>query len=797
MSISSTTLRTVDDAAGEQPTSDELVVVGRRARQVHARDLVTGYGRYTTDIYLPNQIVGRMLYAGRPHARVVSMDVTRARTMPGVVAVITAEDVPGENTFLLYDDDQPLLIPVGGVVRYQGDALAIVGAVDEKSVAAALDAIEVVFDELPGVFDPVEALAPGAQQVWPDRSNLYYAHSAVRGDVDAGFEDSDVVIENVYQTQCMEQAFLEPEGAVAYLDRHGGIVVEAGCQAPHRDRRQIARSLGIPESRVRVITPYVGGAFGGKDETHVQIHAALLAQATGRPVRMIRTREESMLTHVKRHPIRVRHRLGAKADGRLMAIEVEAWVDGGPYANMTKQVAEVFLIHAGGPYYVPNSRIDAYSVLTNNPAGGAMRGFGMPQANFAAERQMDELARALSMDPLALRRLNAIETGARLATGVEAVAAQGMRESLEEAARLVEPRRDLPRAPEPHLRRGWGVAAMMQGYLLGPKVRDDAAYAGVELNTDGSAMLRIGIVDYGQGSHTVLAQVAAETLGIPLSAVRVIGPDTDKTLEAGSACASRVTFICGHAVERAARQVRDSLIATAAEMTAQPAESLRLAGGDLYCNGTRLDPCVADIATAARRAGRPVAGTAFYQAEYPSGIFDEEVFDNPCGYYTFGAEIAQVLVDIETGNVEVEDIWIVMDAGRILNPDGAIGQAEGGTAMGVGYALMEEYHVRDGRTLNHSLESYLIPTIRDVPTIHAVFLDSVDKFGPYGARSVSEAPVVPTAPAIANAIADATGARLNQIPMTAPRVLAALDSNDGEDQARPAVPTAAAPPRRP
>ena len=779
MKISSTSLRELMSAPVGEKAPEDLAVVGHRAKQVHARDLITGRGRYTTDIYMPGQIIGRMFYTAHPHARILSIDTSAARAVPGVVAVLTADDVPGENSYMLYDTDQPLLIPVGGVARYQGDALVIVGALDEASAAAALAAIKVEYEPLDSIFCPVEALKPGALQVWPDRGNLYHAHHAERGDVEKGFAEADIVIENTYQTQCMEQAFLEPEGAVAYPDGQDSITVIAGCQAPHRDRRQIARSLGLPETRVRCIVPYIGGAFGGKDETHVQIHAALLAQATDRPVRMIRTREESILTHVKRHPITVRYRTGATREGKLTAIEVEAWADGGPYANMTKQVMEVFLIHAAGPYYVPNSRIEAYAVLTNSPAGGAMRGFGMPQANFACERQMEELARALSMDPADIRRLNAIETGAKLATGVIALDAQGMRQSLEEAVKLIKQNQDLPRAPAPNLRRGWGVAALLQGYLLGPKVRDDAAHAGVEVNADGSVVLRIGIVDYGQGSHTVLAQIAAETLGVELSAVRVIGPDTDKTLEAGSACASRVTFICGHAVLKASRRVLTSLLKTAALLTGHPVEELSLSQGAVYRSGVRTNHSVADLAAAARSAGEPIAGTEFYQAEYPDGIFDEKVYDNPCAYYTFGAEVAQVLVDVDTGEVEIEKLHLVLDAGRILNPDGAMGQAEGGTAMGVGYAMMEELVVEEGATLNHSLESYLIPTVMDVPPIEVTFLDSVDKYGPYGARSVAESPVVPTAAAIANAIRDATGAQLNQLPMTPERVLAAhLDSQD-------------------
>ena len=752
-------------------------------RQLKAsRDIVTGHARYTTDFYSDDMLVGGLLYTQHPCALVLGVDTTKAKRIPGVIAVLTGEDVPGENNYDLYDTDQPLLIETGSCARYQGDALVAVAAVDESVVQAALDAIKVEYKPLQGIFDVMEAVQPNARQVWPDRGNIYAHHSAEQGDVRAGFAAADIVIENTYRTQLMEQAFLEPEGAVARYDENGVIAVYAGCQAPHRDRRQIARSLGLPESRVRVVVPYVGGAFGGKDETHVQIHAALLTQATRRPVRMIRTREESIQTHVKRHPITVKHKLGATKDGKLTAIKVEGYADGGPYANMTSQVMDVFTIHASGPYFIPSSRIDAYAVLTNNPTGGAMRGFGMPQAHFASERQMDELARALDIDPVELRMLNGIQTGQKKATGVTVLDGSGMRNTLKEAVSLsaYDRRHEMERKPAPHLRRGWGVASMMQGYLLGPKVVD-TSHMGLEMHLDGSVTLRCGVVEYGQGSHTVLAQIAAESLGVKLSDISVVRPDTDKTLEAGSACAARVTHICGHAVIRAAEPIRESLLKTAEQLADAPSELLQLKNGQLYIDGQASDYSVADLAKAARASSRVLANTGYFSAEYPEGIFDESVYSNPCAFYTYAAKIAQVLVDIETGELTVEKLVLVQDAGRILNPDGALGQAEGGTAMGFGYAVMEELMVEEGRTKNNSLESYLIPTVKDVPEIITRFLDTESDYGPYGGRAVSEGPVVPTAPAIANAIRDAVGISLQRLPLTAERILAAIHADKSQD----------------
>lgn len=746
------------------------------ALKVEGSAVTNGRARYTTDLLFPGMLIGRLVYTAHAHATVRRLDVSVARALPGVIAVLTADDVPGHNSFKLYDTDQPLLIREGDRARYQGDAVALVAAVDQEAADSAARAIVVDYEVLQGLHDPIAALEPDAPQVWSNRSNLIRAFHAVRGDPAAAIATADVVVENVYWTQCMEQAFLEPEGAVAVPEPDGSMTVYAGCQAPFRDRQQIARSLAIPEAAVRVIVPAVGGSFGGKDETHVQIHAALLAQASGRPVKIIRSREESILTHVKRHPIIVRHRVGATWDGRLVAMQVEAWGDGGPYMNMTPQVMEVFTIHAGGPYWVPASSIDAYAVRTNNPAAGAMRGFGMPQAAWACERQMDALATTLGIDPADLRRKNLIQDGRTLATGVTVQGSDGARASLEAATTMIgwSGREQHRSTSNSSLRRGWGLASVMQGYLLGPRV-GDAAHAGVELHDDGGATLRTGVVDYGQGAHTVLCQILGERLGISLDRIRLIGPDTDKTLDAGSACASRVTHTSGHAVIRAAEPLRQGLLRTASELCGRSRDELGLEGDFVTVEGVRTDMTIGSVIQAARLAGRQTAAVGHYSVAYPEGTFDLDVFDNPCGHYSFGTMAVQLVVDLETGAVTIERIALAIDAGTILNTSSALGQAEGGILQGVGYALMEELLIDHGLTRNKSLESYLIPTVLDSPVVEVRFLGRAYPDGPLGARGLAELPIVPVAPAIANAIADATGAACYRLPMTAERVLEAID----------------------
>lgn len=755
----------------------DLDVVGKHAVSVGSRDIVTGRAKYTPDLSFPGMLVGRLLYTAHPHARIIKLDVSKARSLPGVVSVLTHQDIPGENSYNLIETDQPILVE--DIARFQGDVLAAVAAEDEDAAQAALDAIEVEYEPLPGIFDPVEAMKPGAPKLWPDRDNVYDRLLLEYGDVDAGFKEADIIIDNTYATQLIEHAFLEPEGAVARVEDNGVVVVYAGCQAPFHDRQQIARSLAVPENMVRVIVPYIGGAFGGKWEIHVQIYTALLAQATGRPVRLIRTREESILTHVKRHPVTIRYRTGAKKDGVLTAIQVEAIGDTGPYVNAGALVMDVVATHSFGPYVVPNAHLVAYTVLTNNPIAGAMRGFGMLQAHLACERQMDELAKALGIDPLEIRLRNGLDAGREIPTGVSILNGDSMKACLKEASQLSgwEKRGQEECQPAHHLRRGWGVGTILNGFGMGHNAPDSAGIQ-VDMALDGSVIVRTGAVDYGQGLHTILAQLTAESLGVPLSSVKIVRPDTDMTSDAGATIAARQSFVSGNAALRAVEPIRRSLLETAEELTGIPREMLALREGALFAEGERLSFTTRDLATKAWEKNRQLCSMGYYGVKYPDGIFSESSYANAGGYFTFSTEIAKVLVDIETGEVIVEELVIVTDAGKVLNPRGAQGQIEGGALMGCGCALMEELIVDQGRTLNTSLASYLIPTSSDVPMMKIKFLESPEPEGPYGARGMGETGIIHTPAAILNAVSDAIGVSLNTLPITPERVYKALEANE-------------------
>jgi CO/xanthine dehydrogenase Mo-binding subunit len=749
------------------------VVIGTPVPTLQNEQLLSGTARYINDLKMPGMLVGKLLYSAYSCARITSLEVEAARALPGVAAVLTHEDIPGENSYLYHEADQPLL--ASDRVNYLGDAIVAVAAEDEESALAAIDAVEVTYVPLPGVFDPIQSMKPETPAVLPGYENIISHTQFDFGDLQAGFEAAEVIVENTYHTPWIEHAYLEPEGALAYIDLEGTLVVYASNQAPNRDRMQIARSLDIPEHRVRVVTPFVGGAFGAKDEAHVQIHAALLSQATGRPVRVIRTREESIQTHVKRHPFIVRHRLGAKGDGKITAVQVEIIGDTGPYENAGRFILGFAAAMASGPYNIPNARIESYAVRTNNPIGGAMRGFGAPQVCLAYEGQMDTLAVKLGLDPLELRLQNAVESGQLVPSGGIIREAGAVKAGLLEATRLAEweKRTDIERQPAPNLRRGWGLSSTW--FVIGLGRGQDNSGVILEMATDGSVSLRTSAVDMGQGVHTALAVMAAENLGVNLESIRVIGPDTDSTLDSGPSVASRQTFVSGNAVLRAAAVIRQSLLETAAEETGLPTNILSLRSGGLYAEGERLSINIPELAGKATYANRPMHADGFYAMEFPQE-FSERGDYFGVGPSAFGTQVAQVLVDIETGEITVEKIIAVQNVGRIINYGGAYGQLVGACTMGIGYAVTEELNVAQGRILNDSLETYLIPTALDAPDTITKLLEIPEPYGPHGAVGIGEPSLTSTAPALLNAVSDAIGIRIKQIPMTPERVLAAIES---------------------
>jgi selenium-dependent xanthine dehydrogenase len=759
-------------------TDSTLRVVGHSVTRPDARDKVTGAPIFADDLYFEGLLYAQVLRSQYPHAYLLEVDASKARQLPGVVAVLTAGDIPGEKNHGLIARDWPVL--AYDKVRYIGDAVALVAAESQEIARAAQDLIAVAYDPLPVVDSATTALQAGDLRVHQESENgNLLKHIEVRkGNIQEGFAQSDVVVTETYQTPMGDHVFLEPECSLATPDEDGGITVYVGSQIPFADRRQIAATLALPEEKVRVRHMAVGGAFGGKEDIAGQIHAALLAQATGRPVKLTYTRRESLIAHPKRHATVIQLKTGVTHEGQLMAVEAHILADAGAYASLSEKVMTRAVTHAAGPYEVPHVKIDCDVFYTNNPPAGAYRGFGVTQVHLALETQMDILAERLGMSAFAFRQRNALRPGSITATGQRLTESAGLPATIERVRRQVS---DLagtdatapPMPLAPNKRRGWGMACAYKSVGLGSGA-DDVARATVEITERGAVCLRAGAAEIGQGLVTALAQIAAEVLGIDPSRVEVVLGHTDQTPDCGATTASRQTYVTGNAVCLAAGALCRELAALAAgELNVAP-DSLAIQDGRIVSPDGRSIPFI-DAAALARRQGRALKASYEYRAPAtaPLGQPGDIHFA-----YGFGTQAAQVEVDLTTGEVKVLRIVAAHDVGRAVNPQAVEGQIEGGVMMGIGYALTEEFLVQEGLVKSNNLARYKIPTIHHMPQIHSIILEYRTAEGPFGAKGAGEVTAISTAPAILNAIYNACGVRLTRLPATPQRVLAALQGQD-------------------
>jgi selenium-dependent xanthine dehydrogenase len=763
------------------------LAVGHPLPRPDARIKATGEAVFAADLYpstalrlcsgqgsghrFEGMLHGKVLRSHYPHARVLRVEPSKAQALPGVVAVLTAADVPGARNHGLLRNDWPVL--AYDKVRYVGDAVALVAAETEEIAEAALKLIKVDYEPLPVVASAEAALAKDAPLIH-EEGNILKHLNFHRGDVEAAFAQADIVIENEYRTPAGDHSFLEPEAGVATVDDEGHVTVYAGSQIPFEDQRQIAASLDLPQEKVRVVQTQVGGAFGGKEDVHVQIHVALLAQATGRPVKLVFTRQESMIVHPKRHATVIRLKTGATKAGKLLAVQAHIIGDTGAYASLGEPVMTRTATHASGPYEVPNFKVDCYAVHTNNPPAGAYRGFGVPQATFASETQMDILADKLGMSPFELRRINALKVGATTATGQTLRESVGLLECIdrvEETIKTVE-EADL-RSPSSnlHSQRGWGVACAYKNVGLGSGLADSAG-AEVELLDDGRAIVRAGAAEVGQGLMGVLAQMVVEELGVDYGKVEVILGDTGQCLDGGPTTASRQTYVTGNAVRCAARQVRQALASAAAEELDAAPDTLFFQEERISRPDGRSISLGKAITLARGEEGRSLDASYVYTP--PRTVPLEEEGDKHFAY-GYAAQAAQVEVDITIGKVKVLKVIAAHDVGRAINPMAVAGQLEGGVMMGLGYALTEEFKVEEGRVLSDSFVKYQVPRIRQMPEIVPIIVEHETVDGPYGAKGVGEITSIPTTAAITNAIYAACRARIFSLPATPGRILAALE----------------------
>ncbi|NPV70400.1 MAG: molybdopterin-dependent oxidoreductase [Firmicutes bacterium] len=735
-------------------------VVGRPTPLLDAVEKALGKTQFASDMKLPNMLYCRTLRSPYPMARVLSVDTSRAKAIPGVKVVLTAEDIPGPNIQGSIKLDQPVLVPVGGLAKYIGDPIALVAAEDEEVAGEALKAIQVRYD----AGEAVTSVEHAAREDETKPPNLCSHYEFSRGDVAAAFEVAGVIAERTFLTGRQEHAYLEPEAGVAYIEERI-ITVVAGTQAPHHVRKIAAYALGLPESRIRIKCPPTGGSFGGKQINSVQVHLALLAWKTGCPVKMVWSREESIMVHHKRHPASIRYKMAATPEGKVTGIDVDVLMDGGPYAEESPGVTNWLGMHLPGPYDIPNVRIKVRTLYTNNPISGAFRGFGAPQAVFVTESMMDCVAHELSMDPVQLRRNNFVTQASEPSVkGVVFDSPITVGLALEKALEIAG---ELPIPTAGHLV-GRGVCCAMCLFDISavPVRNMKGTGASVELCPDGTVIVRNGASDMGTGLSTVLGQIVSEELGVPLDRITVITGDSTLSPKTGPTIASRGTYTSGNAVRNAALALRARLLAKAAEEMSLPARNLCFREGKVVAaSDPGRELSVADISAICYRDGIEARGESWFIGSH-------------AGWgHTFVATVADVNVDLATGEVRVCRLTSVHDSGRTINPLGARGQHIGGAVQGLGYTLLENLSVRDGRILTRGLDSYLIPTSADIPLeIEVVGLEAPYPTGPYGAKGLAEHVLASVPAAICNAVFNATGYRCEEIPVIREKVLDHLRS---------------------
>jgi xanthine dehydrogenase molybdenum-binding subunit len=757
-------------------SADPLESIGSSHARPDAVQKVTGRALYTDDLNFEGMLHARVRRAEIPHGILTRLEVAQARALPGVAAVLTAEDIPGEREHGLVIPDWPTLVGIGERVRTAGDAVAIVAAETREIATEALALIEADYQPLQVISDPVQARQPGLPELH-EKGNLLKHIKVRKGDVELGFAEADVVLEHTYHTAITEHAFIEPECSIARLTPEERMEVYVGSQIPYADRNQIARVLGWPEERVRVIGMMIGGGFGGKEDIAGQIHAALLTQKTGRPVKLLFDRHESLLVHPKRHATQIRVKIGARQNGSLTAVETELYGDTGAYASLGEKVMTRATTHSAGPYEVPHVKADCYAMYTNNPPAGAFRGFGVTQSCFAVESIIDELAETLELDPIEIRRRNILRLGSVTNTSQMLRESVGLSDCLEEVVAEVnrlagdEPFKSRVVDGAPHLRRAWGIAAGYKNTGLGGGAPDKAA-AEVELCADGILEVRSSSAELGQGLNTVLQLLVAQEFSLPPSQVRVLLSDTDLTPDGGPTTASRQTYVTGNAALGAAHALRLAIATTLAEKFDQPPERVRFVEGLAQVNGHSLE--LKEVVQAFKDEGRePRALYEYWAPEtLPLGQGGDMHFA-----FSFAVQAAEVEVDIRTGEARVLRVIAANDVGRALNPLGLQGQVEGGVVMGLGNALTENFIVEQGRVVTDRLARYRMPSIAHTPEIQSIVIEHPTADGPFGAKGVGEISSIPTTPAITNAIYHAVGVRVDRLPVDQEEVLRQMRAN--------------------
>jgi nicotinate dehydrogenase large molybdopterin subunit len=745
--------------AGSKALDDVSAVVGERLPRNDVVYKVRGKARYAANIPMEGALHCRFVRSMHPHAQITGVDVSKAWEIPGVTAILTADDIPEDRLLTgTIKDDTPILAK--HKVRYTGEPIVAIAAESVATADAACAAVDVGYAPLTPVLSPSEALQHGAERIDAE-GNVIADLSHQVGDVDRGFASSDVILERTFTIESMDHCFLEPPSGLAFVDPSGVLTVMVSTQYPHFHHKQIARVTGLPVDRVRVVQTVVGGAFGGKMDNTVECAISLLALKTGRPVRMIYTREEVFVATTKRHAMEITLKLGATGDGRLTALKADYLSDGGAYRSYSNVVGGRCVIHTGMPYNIPAVKTHYVATFTNYPPAGAMRSFGVVKVAFALESLLNELAGKLNMSPFALRRKNALVDGDKTSTG-QLLLDVGLIKSLDALEPIYERRRSEMAAEKASVKRGLGIACL--GYGIGYSGIRNPSTARMRVAADGAVTAYCGTPDIGQGSDMSLAQIAAHAAGVALHRVQVVSGDSTKTDDSGPTSASRTTYFSGNAALICGEDFKAKFEAAIADLMKLPPEQVRLANDHVSIANESMS-----FESACRLLEDRLETVSGYGKFDPPIEADILTFKgNPYPTYTYATHLVEVEVDEELGQVEVTRCWTAHDAGTVVNPLGAEGQIEGGVAMGIGQALWERVVRKNGVIANPHYRDYLLPGAKDIPMdVQCIFVKNKDRTGPYGARGVAEVSLIPIPAAIGAAVTDAVGVRPTHLPMDA------------------------------
>ena len=758
----------------------DYVNIGKRLPRVDGVVKATGEAKYAADLSLPGMLRGKMLRSPFPHARILHIDTRKAERLPGVRAVLTGKDTIGFRAGgISAQGDEPYLAL--DKVRFIGDALAAVAAIDEETAEEALGLIRVEYEELPAVVDPLVAMKDGAPLIHDHApKNISFKTDLSYGDVDMAFRESDYVREDRFETAPIRHGFIEPHAALAVWDHSGRVSFWGSKQSPYFTYRNLAKALDIPLSKVRVIQPYIGGGFGGKNEMfNVDFSAALLSRKTGKPVKMVVSQEEVLFAYRQRHPTFMDLKTGLKKDGTILALEAGIIADGGAYLSIGALSLYLMCAFFCMPYRLPNMRAKGYRVYTNTQPSCAMRGHGVPQSRFAAEVQLDIAAKEMGLDPLDLRLKNALKPGETTPNGFK-ITSCGLEESIEETRKIIASWQK-ERSQEDG-RKKYGIGMGCYGYVSGPRMAGhNTAGALIKVHEDGGVSLATGSTDVGQGSDTVLSQIAAEVLGVRLEDIRYGMVDSDITPVDPGTFGSRVTFVTGNAVRIAAEDAKRQLAEVAAKAWEANPQDIVFRDRQVYVDGSPDQGMpFGKLVKIAQYSGTgmTILGRGYWAPEDLAVPNFETGMGNMSAAYSFGTQLAEVEVDTETGFTKVTRMAMVHDCGQPLNEMLMEGQLEGSAIGGIGHTLTEEMVRKDGQTMNANFLEYRMPTSLDACPLEILHTDTYEELGPFGAKETGEGIQVSVVPAIVNSIYDATGVPFKRIPITPDMVLDALRKKD-------------------